>query len=83
MAKSCWGALSAKKLLLYEPLLRWYIDHRAHISKLYRTINYKPEKIFPWFVEQVAEARRMGDVEKARHFWLRYLSCWETVGMGR
>ena len=28
------GALTAKKLLLYAPLLRWYIDHGAYISKL-------------------------------------------------
>ena len=59
-------SLSANKLLLFAPLLRWYIDHGAEIRAVHRTINYKPAKIFPWFVEQVTEARRTGDVEKSK-----------------
>ena len=65
-SKKLVGALSAKKILLYAPLLRWYLDHGAEIRAVYRTINYKPAKIFPWFVEQVTEARRTGDVEKSK-----------------
>ena len=60
------GALSAKRTLLYAPLLLWYINHGAEIKKVYRTIDYTPKKIFPWFVEQVTEARRTGDVEKSK-----------------
>ncbi|KAL9983294.1 hypothetical protein ACROYT_G005441 [Oculina patagonica] len=60
------GALSAKKILLYAPLLRWYVDHGAEITAVYRTIDYQPKKIFPWFVEQVTEARRKGDVDKSK-----------------
>ena len=60
------GALSAKRILLYAPLLLWYINHGAEITKVYRTIDYQPAKIFPWFVEQVTEARRTGDVEKSK-----------------
>ena len=60
------GALSAKRTLLYAPLLKWYVNHGAEITKVYRTINYTPKKIFPWFVEQVTEARRTGDVEKSK-----------------
>ena len=50
------GALSAEKLLVYAPLLRWYVDHGTVVTKVYRTIDYQPAKIFPWFVEQVTEA---------------------------
>ena len=60
------GTLSAKKILLYAPLLRWYIDHGAEITKVHRTIDYTPKKIFTWFVEQVTEARRTGDVDKSK-----------------
>ena len=60
------GALSAKKLLVYAPLLRWYVDHGAVITAVYRTIDYTPGKVFDWFVEQVTEARRTGDVEKSK-----------------
>lgn len=38
------GELSAKKILLYAPLLKWYLDHGLQITALYRTIDYKPQK---------------------------------------
>ena len=60
------GALSAQRMLVYAPLLLWYVKHGAVITKVYRTIDYKPAKIFPWFVEQVTEARRTGDMEKSK-----------------
>ena len=60
------GALSAKRILLYAPLLRWYLEHGAVITNGFRTIDYQPTKIFTWFVEQVTEARRTGDVEKSK-----------------
>ena len=64
--KKLMGTLSAKRILLYEPLLQWYINHGAVIKKVYRTIDYTPAKIFPWFVEEVTEARRTGDVDKSK-----------------
>ena len=59
-------ALSAEKLLVYTPLLLWYVDHGAVITAVYRTIEYTPGKVFGWFVEQVTGARRTGDVEKSK-----------------
>jgi len=58
--------LAAEKLLLYAPLLRWYVGHGAVIKKVYRTIDYQATKIFTWFVKQVTEARRTGDVGKSK-----------------
>ena len=60
------GALSAKKLLLYAPLLRWYVNHSAVITAVYRTIDYKPTKVLKWFVDEVTDARRTGDVDKSK-----------------
>jgi len=60
------GALSPERMLLYAPLLRWYVDHGAVITKVHRTIDYQPAKIFTWFVEQVTEAHRTGDVDKSK-----------------
>ena len=60
------AALSAEKILLYAPLLRWYVDHGAVITRVHRTIDYKPAKIFTWFVDQVTEARRQGDKDKSK-----------------
>ena len=64
--KKLLGALSAEKILLYEPLLQWYINHGAIIKRVYRTIDYKPKKIFEWFVKEVTKARRTGDVDKSK-----------------
>ena len=58
------GVLKAKTVLLYTPLLEWYIEHGVEISAD-RTIDYIPQKIFEWFVKEVANMRRKGDAEKA------------------
>ena len=55
------GVLSARKILLYAPLLQWY---RLKLTAVYRTIDYKPRKIFEWFVKEVADNRRKGDADK-------------------
>ena len=36
------GALSAERLLVYAPLLPWYVNHGAVVTKVYRTIDYQP-----------------------------------------
>ena len=58
------GVLSAKKILLYAPLLQWYLDHGLKLTAVYRTIDYEPRKIFEWFVKEVADNRRKGDADK-------------------
>ena len=58
------GVLSAKKILLYAPLLQWYLNHGLKLTAVYRTIDYKPRKIFEWFVKEVADNRRKGDADK-------------------
>ena len=78
------GALSAKKILLCAPLLRRYIAHGLVLTAVHRTIDYKAQKIFGWFVEQVTEARRQGDVAKEKAlladlFKLLGNSCYGTV----
>lgn len=60
------GALFAEKMLVYAPLLHWYVDHAAVITAVYQTIDYQPNKILTWFLQQVTEARRTGDVEKSK-----------------
>ena len=58
------GVLSAKKILLYAPLLQWYLNNGLKITAVYRTIDYKPRKSFEWFVKEVADNRRKGDADK-------------------
>ena len=62
--KKLLGALSAKKLLLYAPLLEWYLTNGLKVTAVYRTIDYEPREIFSWFVTEVADNRRKGDADK-------------------
>ena len=58
------GVMSAKKILLYAPLLAWYLNHGLKLTAVYRTIDYEPREIFSWFVNEVANNRRKGDADK-------------------
>ena len=58
------GVMSAKKILLYAPLLAWYLNHGLKLTAVYRTIDYEPREIFSWFVKEVANNRRKGDADK-------------------
>ena len=37
------------------------LDHGLKITTVYRAIDYEPQKIFSWFVQQVTANRREGD----------------------
>ena len=77
------GALFAEKLLVYAPLLRWYVDDWAVITAVYRTIDYTPGKVFDWFVEQVTEARRTEDVEKSKALLAEVFKLLGNSGYGK
>ena len=77
------GALSAKKILLYAPLLRLYLEHGAVITNVYRRIDYQPTKIFTWFVEQVTEAHRTGDKDKSKALLAEVFKLLGNSGYGK
>jgi len=64
--KKLLGAFEADEILLYTPLLRWYIEHVLELQAVYTTIEYQPGKILAWFVDEVTDARRMGDTDKEK-----------------
>ena len=61
--KKLLGVIQTEKVRLYAPLLKWYFEHGLEITAVYRTIDYIPQSIFNWFVQEVADMRRKGDVE--------------------
>ena len=67
------------------PLLIWYVNRGAVIKRVYRTIDYTPAKIFPWFVEQVTEARRDRRCGKKSKALLAdiFKTVGKTVGYGK
>ena len=64
--KKLLGAFEADEILLYTPVLRWYIEHGLELQAVYTTIEYQPRKILAWFVGEVTDARRMGDTDKEK-----------------
>ena len=54
-----------EKILLYTPLLKWYLEHGLIITKLYEAIEYNKSVCFKELGETIAEARRAGDADKS------------------
>ncbi len=63
------GLLSVKKILLYTPLLKWYIQHGLKITKVYNVIKAERGRPFAEFTQIVSNARRTGDVDKLLEFF--------------
>ena len=73
-AKKLLGVMKAKKILLYTPLIEWYLRHGLRLTVVHHLIEYEPGMLFSWFPEEVANVRReankdplkkqLGDVAK-------------------
>ena len=47
----------AEKLLVFTPLLKWYLDFGIRITKVYDIIQYQPAKYFKNFIDSCVEGR--------------------------
>ena len=61
--KKLLGVMKAEKILLYSPLLKWYLNHGLQVTKIHRYISYTSSRPFKWFPE-VSSARRAADNDK-------------------
>ena len=50
--KKLLGVMKAEKILLYSPLLKWYLNHGLQITKIHKYISYTPGRPFKWFQVQ-------------------------------
>ena len=62
--KKLLGVMKAEKILLYWPLLKWYLNHGLQVTKIHRYISYTSGTPFKWFPEEVSSARRAADNDK-------------------
>ena len=62
--KKLLGVMKAEKILLYSPLLKWYLNHGLQVTKIHRYISYTSGRPFKWFPEDVSSARRAADQDK-------------------
>ncbi|EGZ07880.1 hypothetical protein PHYSODRAFT_339779 [Phytophthora sojae] len=60
-ARKLIGSYFGEKILIYAPLLKWYISHGMEITKTYSFIKASSHKAFAPLMEAVSSARREGD----------------------
>ena len=48
-------------ILLYMPMLKWYLSHGLEVTAIYKYLKYESGKPFSWFPEEVSSARQDGD----------------------
>ena len=61
-SKKLISCMSSKKMLIYHPLLQWYVDHGLIVTKVYGMIHCKKWKCFENFTKLVSDERRKGDI---------------------
>ena len=73
------GVLSVKKMLLYAPLLEWNLDQGLVVTAVYRTIDYKPRKLFDWFVHKVPTNAGKATPKPTKRCSLKCSNSWATA----
>ena len=53
--------MKVKKILLYTPLIKWYLKHGLRFTAIHQLVEYDPGKPFSWFPEKMANARCEAD----------------------
>lgn len=65
-ARKLIGSYFGEKILIYAPLLKWYLEHGLTITKTYSFIKASSHKAFASFMKAVSNASREGDVAKSK-----------------
>ena len=55
------GVTKSENILLYTPVLKWYLNHGLKVTGIYKYFKYKSSRPFIWSPEEVSKARRDGD----------------------
>ena len=59
--KKLLGVMKAKKIVLYTPLIKWYLQHGLRLTAVHQLAEYELGKPFSEFPEEVPKARREAD----------------------
>ena len=54
--KKLLGVLQAERILLYTPLLKWYLSHGLIVTNIHSYIEYASGRPFRWLPEEVSSA---------------------------
>ena len=50
--KKLLGVMKTEKILIYSPLLKWYLNHGLQVTKIHRYISYISGRPFKWFLKK-------------------------------
>ena len=70
--KKLLGVKRAKIILLYTPLIKWYLQHGLRLTAVHQLVEYEPGKPFSWVANARREAnkdplkKQLGDVAKIK-----------------
>ena len=59
--------MKAKKILLYTPLIKWYLQYGLRLTAVHQLIEYEPGMPFEWFPEKVANVSREADKDPIKN----------------
>ena len=66
--KTLLGVMNEKKIILYTPLIKWYLPHDLRLTAIHQLVEYEPSKHFSWFPNVTCEEdkdilkKQLGDV---------------------
>ena len=55
--KKLLGVNKTSKILLYTPVIKWYVNHRLKVTAIHKYLKYQSGRPFSWFSEEVSSAR--------------------------
>jgi hypothetical protein len=71
------SSFKGTKILLYTPLLKWYMEKGLIVTKVYSGIKAVPNALFKGFCNKVSDARRDGDKDQNKEI---IAECMKLVG---
>jgi hypothetical protein len=77
------GSYFGKQILIYTPLLKWYLAHGLVITKTYSFIKAHGHRTFKNFEEQVSDARRQGDIDPSQQMIAEMMKLVGNSAFGR
>ncbi|KAG2770629.1 hypothetical protein PC129_g23544 [Phytophthora cactorum] len=82
-ARKLIGSYFGEKILIYAPILKWYLHHGMEVTKTYSFIKASSHKTFAPFMEAVSNARREGDADKSKAMIAEMMKLVGNSALGR
>ncbi|ETI31222.1 hypothetical protein F443_21775 [Phytophthora nicotianae P1569] len=82
-SKKLIGSYFGTRILIYAPLLKWYLEHGLIVTKTYSFVKAASHRPFKDFMEQVSDARREGDTDKDKAMIAEMMKLIGNAAFGR